>query len=210
MTIANPTPDNIEFVSAAGKRVSVPMSEWQAHLQEHYGVPVGWFCELGTFSIEFFGGEILFVFAPHDNMTAPFRLEIAFLRGEDTLMMGFGVPDCPVPDNDSEHVLYQCADLGHQLDRKWLEVLLAQPVVRSLIIDDWGIPVREVRLAPELLARIRAAMDEGRNARPLRQTLVEGAVFDECTLAYLQLAHEFDAMARSPAPSAAGCDLRTA
>ena len=201
MTIANTTPDSIDFVSAAGERVSVPMSEWQGYLQEQYGVSVGWFCELGTFSIEFFGGEILFVFAPHDDMTAPFRLELAFLRGADTLMMGFGVPDCPMPDDDSEYVLYKCADLGNPLERKGLEVLLAQPVVRTLIIDDWGIPVREVRLAPELLTRIRAAMDEGRNARPLRQTLMEGAVLDERTLACVQLEHEFDGMARSPVPS---------
>jgi hypothetical protein len=89
------TPATYEFIDSSGVPASMPMAEWQAHLREdsQFG-NIEWLCENGGFTPAWRGRDIVLVFAPHDDMVAPFSLKLEFVRGENTLMMGLGVPAC--------------------------------------------------------------------------------------------------------------------
>ena len=169
------------------------MVEWQAHLREdsQFG-NIESLCENGGFTAAWRGRDIVLVFAPRDDMVAPFSLKLEFVRGENTLMMGLGVPACPWPDQDGEHTLYEAFDMGDPHARTLLTTLIGQPRVAVVIVCDSGAPVQELDVPADLLERIRGVLDETTELRALDSMRTATDRLGELVRAVVGLAAAFD------------------
>ena len=176
----------VEFVALSRTRVFIPMDMWVLTLQG-LDFPLDGGGGIALVRLDEVGlGETAVVFAPPANalvaLSEPFRLELAFARGEGTVLMGLGIP---APTPDGEALLFTVLDLGKPDNRECLSEFAAHDRVHLLLLDPRsGALLADMELrAPDLLAHVQMVLSDSADARPM--DLTEGV------LAYAQLYEQF-------------------
>jgi hypothetical protein len=153
-----PSASFFEFVSISGTRVFVAADVWFQTL-DVLDFPLDGGGGLAILSLADTGlAETALVFAPPANALAPLsepiRLEVAFARGKNTVLMGLAAPS-PTPVGDA--VLFTAVDLGKPGNRACLAEFASQRCIHLLVVHPRrGALLGDIEMrSPDMLGHIR-------------------------------------------------------
>ena len=179
----NPMPVKLfEFRTLSGIPVYVPSDTWTETL-DNLGFPLDGDGAIALLPMTEMGlHEMVVLFAPPSNahvmLSEPMRVELAFARGDDTLLMALGIPS-RTPAGES--LLFTALDLGKAGNREALSIFAGAERVHVIVLDPkTGAILGDIRLrATDMLAHLQMVLDDSEDVREL--DLTEGV------LAYAQL-----------------------
>ena len=182
------------FVSISGRQVFVAKDVWLQML-DNLDFPLDGGGGLMLLPLADTGlAETAVVFAPPANALAPFsepfRLELAFARAENFVLMGLAAP-CPTPDGAA--VLFTCLDLGKPAARDCLAEFASQHCFQLIVVHPrTGAVLGDTEMrCPELHGDILEALAVTTGVREMD--------LSERLLAIAELS---DALSRAPGPPA--------
>jgi hypothetical protein len=173
-----------EFVSISGMRVFVAADAWLQTLDNlHLSLDGGG--GLAMLPLADTGlRETALVFAPPVNALAPlsesFRLELAFARGKNTMLLGLAAPS-PTPDGGA--VAFTSVDLGNPVVRDCVAEFASQPCIHLLLVHPrTGALLGDIKLhSPEMLGHIREVLGATADVREMdlsERLLADAELYD--------------------------------